>query len=239
MAMSKFVGGGKVGDYTYERTLAGRTVRAKAGVPIDSTVLEGFPAQGAPVKLRNTSDRTLFATLLVRGVPKAGEEKASSSGLSIDVSYEDAEGAPVDLARVVQGGDIVAQVSVRNLTPHRIDNIALTQMVPAGYEIHNERMEGAESAGARSAEPRRTGFFFIPDGSPSATSGTVEHLDIRDDRVLRYFGLKPGESIGFKTRLNAAYLGRFYLPSLSVEAMYDATKAARTRGQWVEVVSAR
>jgi len=32
--------------------------------------------------------------------------------------------------------------------------------------------------------------------------------------------------------------GRFYLPSTSVEAMYDATKNARTKGQWVEVFPA-
>jgi len=38
--------------------------------------------------------------------------------------------------------------------------------------------------------------------------------------------------------LNAAYLGRYYLPGASVEAMYEATKQARLGGTWVEVVSA-
>jgi len=213
MAMSKFAGAGKLGDYTYERSVAGRTERAKAGVPVDSTVFEDFPARGAPVKLRNTSERTLFATVVVRGIPRAGEDQASASGLSLDVDYRGGDGSPLDLARLSQGQDIVAEVSVKNTTGQRIDNIALMQMVPAGYEIHNERLEGA-------------------------TSAQVEHLDIRDDRVLRYFALKPGESISLRTRLTAAYLGRFYLPSTSVEAMYDATKNARVEGRWVEVVSA-
>lgn len=239
MAMSKFVGGGTVIDYTYERSVAGRVEKAKAGVPIDSTVLKDFPSQGAPVNVKNTSDRTLFATMVVRGIPKAGDDEASASGLSLDVDYRNSDGSAVDLAKLRQGQDVVADVSVKNTTPHRLDNIALTQMVPAGYEIHNERMDGAETAGKRSGEPRRAGFFFFTDGSASATSGIVEHLDIRDDRVLRYFALKPGESINFKTRLTAAYLGRFYLPSLSVEAMYDATKHARIKGRWVEVVPAR
>jgi uncharacterized protein YfaS (alpha-2-macroglobulin family) len=57
-------------------------------------------------------------------------------------------------------------------------------------------------------------------------------VDIRDDRVLQYFSLRRGETIRFQTRLNAAYLGRYYLPSVLVEAMYDATKQARTAGQW-------
>ena len=77
----------------------------------------------------------------------------------------------------------------------------------------------------------------MPDGSPAAASATLEHLDIRDDRILRYFGLKAGESVHFTTRLNAAYLGRYYLPSQSVEAMYDAGKSARTKGRWVEIVA--
>ena len=65
---------------------------------------------------------------------------------------------------------------------------------------------------------------------------TPEHVDIRDDRIYRHFSLKPQERITFITRLNAAYRGRFYLPSISAEAMYDATRFARTKGQWVEVV---
>jgi len=36
--------------------------------------------------------------------------------------------------------------------------------------------------------------------------------------------------------LNAAYLGRFYLPTISTEAMYDNTVSARKPGKWVEVV---
>ena len=66
---------------------------------------------------------------------------------------------------------------------------------------------------------------------------TAEYVDIRDDRVNRYFGLRPAETIYFETRLNAAYIGRYYLPGASVEAMYDATQQARLKGQWVEVVS--
>ena len=36
--------------------------------------------------------------------------------------------------------------------------------------------------------------------------------------------------------LNAAYQGRFYLPAVSCEAMYDNSIFARVPGQWVEVV---
>ena len=63
----------------------------------------------------------------------------------------------------------------------------------------------------------------------------AEYVDFRDDRIFSYFALNANESIDFMVHLNAAYVGRFYLPSISVEAMYDASKQARTQGQWVEV----
>ena len=55
--------------------------------------------------------------------------------------------------------------------------------------------------------------------------------------MQRFFSLGAGESIFFETRLNAAYLGKFYLPGATIEAMYEATQHARVKGQWVEVVS--
>jgi len=36
--------------------------------------------------------------------------------------------------------------------------------------------------------------------------------------------------------LNASYVGRFYLPSVYCEAMYDNEINARKGGKWVEVV---
>ena len=44
-----------------------------------------------------------------------------------------------------------------------------------------------------------------------------------------------GQSLTVRSLLNAAYLGSYYLPSVSVEAMYDATTYGRTAGTWVTV----
>ncbi len=142
---------------------------------------------------------------------------------------------PVDVTRVTQGTDLVANITVRNLTPLRIDNIALTQMVPAGWEIHNDRMDNAADGGDKSNEGAAESSDGIPVARLSDSEAQADHMDIRDDRVLQYFGLRSGQSIRFRTRVNAAYVGRYYLPSVSVEAMYDASKFARSKGQWVQV----
>ena len=164
---------------------------------------------------------------------KTDLEQATASGLSLQVGYTDADGNPVDLAKLKQGSDLAVDLTVRNGTSVAIDNIALTQIVPSGWEIHNERLAGEGNAtGER--EPQARNRF---DGSLSQTARRADHVDIRDDRVLQYFSLRPGETIRFQTRVNAAYLGRYYLPGVLVEAMYDASKQAHTAGQWTEVVA--
>ena len=47
--------------------------------------------------------------------------------------------------------------------------------------------------------------------------------------------LRRGESRSFTFKLNSSYLGRFYMPQVSVEAMYDGSIYARDLGNWVEV----
>jgi uncharacterized protein YfaS (alpha-2-macroglobulin family) len=52
-----------------------------------------------------------------------------------------------------------------------------------------------------------------------------------------FFDLKPGEAKTFNVRLNAAYPGRYYLPTVTVEAMYDHSINARRKGRWVLVTA--
>lgn len=214
LAMSKFVGDDSVNAaFSFERLIAnGAVTDIKSKTPLYSEKLISFPLSGARIKLKNTSERTLYANILVEGMPRAGEEKASSKGLTLSVSYSGVQGNNLNFSRLIQGTDFVAKVTVKNVTQAKLDNIALTQVVPSGWEIHNQRMDGQDT---------------LPEG--------VDYQDIRDDRVYTYFGLKPGEERTFKTMLNATYLGKYYLPSVSAEAMYDATKQARSKGEWVEV----
>ena len=171
---------------------------------------------------------------------RAARKTRRRTASSIDVGYSDATGKPVRAcASCAQGSDLIAQITVRNISKRRLDNLALTQMVPAGWEIRNERLEDVGDRGrthaGRAAQHR---FWWVPGWLADAIMRSAEYIDIRDDRVHALLQPAPGESIFFETRLNAAYLGRFYLPGAGIEAMYDAKQHARQKGQWVEVVPA-
>ena len=226
--------------FTFDYSAGKSRATVSGTTPLASLTLPALPAAGLPLMLRNTSDRKLYVTASVRAVPQSGEEAVSANGLSINVTYSDADGNAVDLARVSQGMDLIAQISVKNLGTRVVDNLALSQLVPAGWEIRNDRLEGVDTAGDREQEGASRGaYWWVPSEWRKQALREAEYVDIRDDRIQRYFSLRTGESIFFETRLNAAYLGRYYLPGASIEAMYDARQHARLKGQWVEVVSAQ
>jgi hypothetical protein len=93
-------------------------------------------------------------------------------------------------------------------------NVALAYVVASGWEIRNDRL----------------------DPSRSRATSPFDYQDVRDDRVYTYFDLTAGETKTVVVALHASYLGRFYAPLVTVEAMYDATLNARATGRWVEVV---
>lgn len=236
MAMARFAGSGTGTGFDADLTLgSGKPVRVSSTRAVLQRELGALPSQGMKLQLRNNAPRVLFATLAARGIPPAGNDVAGAAGLAMEIDYKDESGNNVNVTRVAQGTDLVAHIVVRNLTPLRIDNLALTQMVPAGWEIHNDRLDNVDGLGERDRDERSGSSDELPVARRSDGDAQPDHSDLRDDRVLHYFSLRSGQSIRFRTRVNAAYIGRYYLPSVSVEAMYDAGKFARSKGQWIQV----
>ena len=135
---------------------------------------------------------------------------------SAQASYVvDKDGNAVNVSKLQQGTEITAVTTITNTTGSRIGDVALTQILPSGWEIVNTR--------------------FTDYGAEKANT-SIEYTDIRDDRVNYYFDLKAKETLTFKTTINASYLGTYYLPGLQCEAMYDADYIVRNKGQWIEVV---
>lgn len=184
-----------------------------------------LPAGEATLELMNLADTMLYLTLHQEGIPLAGDEPAAANGLALEINYATLSGDPVDVAQLSQSSDLIATVRVINQSPHDLTDLALTHVVPAGWEIDNPRLDAQDNP-----------------GTPASAAGTprtaLDYQDTRDDRVLSYFGIKRGEAKELKVVLNAAYLGRYYLPAVKVESMYNAQWHANTAGQWVEVVKA-
>lgn len=231
LAISQLAAGRPGESFSFAQTVGSRTVNVTSAATMHRAAVTGVPDAGGELALRNTSQGILFAAVSVRGTPAVAAEDAAASGLAIRVNYVDASGNPVDITRLKQGEDVTVETEVHNGTREYVRNIALTHMVPSGWEIRNDRLFDADDE--RGERPARSQW----ERSMNTQSARADHVDIRDDRVLQYFDLAPGTTIRFQTRINAAYRGRYYLPGIVAEAMYDATQHARTAGRWTEVVA--
>jgi uncharacterized protein YfaS (alpha-2-macroglobulin family) len=166
------------------------------------------------ITLKNNKKNTLFVRLLNSGILPVGSEKVIQNNVTASVVFKDRKGKAINVSKIAQGTEFYAEVTLTNRKNERVENIALTQILPSGFEIVNTRY---------------TDFG-------DSTSNVADYIDIRDDRANYYFNLRGAETRQFKILLNASYLGKYYLPGLQCEAMYDNDFLARTKGQWVEVV---
>jgi len=165
------------------------------------------------ITVKNNNDNLVYVRLVQSGKLPVGEELAENRNLRVLTTYYDAAGKKIDPSSIQQGSPILAKISVENTSGDFIDNVALTQIFPSGWEIVN------------------TSFTELGGGA----AGEARFTDIRDDRVNFYFDLDSKKSKTFTVKLNASYLGNYYLPGSQAEAMYDNNYYARNKGQWVSV----
>ena len=175
------------------------------------------PAQTLSANVSNRGKAKIYARLTARMQPlemsATPNETNGRSSLRLTVTYTDKNGNPVDVKSLKQGAEFTANVTVQNDPAMAFTDLALVHIFPSGWEIFNERLINGDNN----------------------ASVNYNYRDIRDDRVLTYFNLDSGQKKSFKVRLQAAYKGTYYLPSVSCQAMYEPREQARTSGMWVRV----
>ena len=170
------------------------------------------------VAVKNQGKGALSIDLITRTQLLNDTLPAISDNLRMDIRYASMDGKPMSVNDIRQGTDFTAIASISN-TSGTTDytNLALTHIIPSGWEVYNERMTVPE------AEPQET------TDSSGNVSGQYTYQDIRDDRVLTYFNLRRGETKIFTIKLQATYAGNFILPAVQCEAMYDVNVQARSK----------
>ena len=176
-------------------------------VDIDS----GF---GQSVRVQLNAESTVtraFATLAWSGVPLEADAVAESRNLELDVRWRDENGFRIYPDTLKQGTTFWWHFRVRNTSAAYLREIALTQLLPSGWEIENTRLSGAP----------------LPGWASDLRLGRETYFDIRDDRVTYFFDIAPASyTQNFVVKVNAVTVGTFTLPPTLVEAMYN--QASRT-----------
>lgn len=221
LAIAKFVGksGGVGNELKFRYALNdGDPKERTSDAPISQVELKIRGTEGGKVLVTNTSNSTLFIKMVLDGIPAVGDQTNGENDLKMTINYTDLNFKKIDPKSIEQGADLIAEVTVMH--PGIRDDyqeMALTQIFPSGWEIRNLRMD---------------------EGNNTKVADKPEYQDIRDDRVYSYFDLNKNESKTFRVLLNATYLGDFYLPTVTCEAMYDNEIYAHRAGNWVKVIEA-
>lgn len=208
------------GTFEFEWKLNGGKVNdIKSARSVYQTDIPTNPLSGK-VEIKNKGEGVIYANLVSRTRLLKDNLPAIANNLKVEVKYTDMAGKSMDITNLKQGTDFMAIVTVSNVNATQdYTDIALTHMIPSGWEIYNERMIVDDSS----------------DLVKETEAVNYTYRDIRDDMVLTYFDLAKMKSKVFPIRLQATYAGKFTLPAIQCEAMYDVMAQGRTTAGTVNV----
>ncbi len=183
-----------IGTVTYSEN----SIQFNSNIAVTKTLYSNVDDFGM-VTIKNSGTQTLYVNITNKGVVGDTNIEQESNGIGLAVSYTDSEFRPVNVRDMSQGTNFTATVTIKNVSASDISNMALTHIVPAGWEII------------------------------SVSGDELSHYEIHDDRVLSYVDMLPvGKQVVISIRLNAAYKGQYALPAIKCCAMYDASVNANT-----------
>ncbi|MFQ5583819.1 MAG: hypothetical protein ACE5GL_05235 [Calditrichia bacterium] len=188
-------------------------------------IAEGFGKEVAIFIDEKSNLKRAFISLMWSGQPLRSDVKNESKNLILKVEWLDEDGIPISPLSLLQGTTFWAHFRVEkapSFSQQAIEEMALVQILPAGWEVENIRLSG---------EVR-------PAWMSRWRLNREEYQEIRDDRVMWFFDFPPRrDTFDFVVKLNAVTVGKFALPPALVEAMYNTRYKASKAGGTVEVTA--
>jgi len=168
------------------------------------------------VRVKNLNDESLYFALTAKSVLKKEEEKMSSNGgLALNVLYKRLNGETIaSPASIEKGERFFVVVQARNSSNVRLEDLLLNLPIPTGWEMTNNRVSDAND------EDNLENAKHVP------VSATFNYQDIKDTHVHTYFSLSSGETKQFIFEGTAVYGGKYRIPSIVLEALYDPARRA-------------
>ena len=160
----------------------------------------GQPGEKGAVTVINDGPGTLYFSSLAQGVP-AKPEADVDAGIKIRRIYMVDGEEGIDPREIRQGGLITVELHI-DTQGRALDNLAIEELLPAGWEIENPNLATSERTEVKKEDV-----------------AWVRHRDIRDDRLLLFSGPVSGERTYWYVA-RAVSPGRYTLPPAKVECMY-------------------
>ena len=146
--------------------------------------------------------RGVFYQISESGFDHETITKPMSEGLEVWREYQNRAGQVTTTAHL--GEELTVVVHVRSTSGQYLENVALEDLLPGGFEIVEESARTGTCTGW----------------------GGIEYTDVREDRLLAFGNVTPTE-MTFRYRIKATNRGTYAIPPMQAEAMYHQKIRAR------------
>ncbi|MBC7920824.1 MAG: alpha-2-macroglobulin family protein, partial [Ferruginibacter sp.] len=171
-------------------TFTGEDLVLKAGVA------------GQNIRLTPTGTGNLYYFWQAEGLSTSNEVKEEDSFLRVRKSFLDRYGREIAGSTFQQNDLVVVKITLASTDGSAVDNVVITDMLPAGFEIENPRISS------------------FPEMTWAGNAATPDHQDIRDDRI-NLFTTARGSAQTFYYVVRAVSKGTFRMGPVSADAMYN------------------
>ncbi|PSR56958.1 hypothetical protein AHMF7605_27420 [Adhaeribacter arboris] len=168
------------------------------------------------ISVRTNGQGTLYYFWNVEGISQSGSYQEEDSFLQVRKAFYDRNGNKITGNTFRQNDLVVVRIALQTQDGRSIPNVAITDLLPAGFEIENPRLSSErEIAWAKD--------LSVPD-----------HTDIRDDRINIYT-TATAKPTYFYYQVRAVSPGTFQMGPVGADAMYNAEYHSYSGGGVVRV----
>jgi len=160
------------------------------------------PFNNKTVSISNKGNGILYYTYEIEGISASGDVDEKDENIMVRKKFYDRKGNPVYLKEFKQNDLIVVEITLRSICGKYVENVAITDLLPACFEIENPRL-------ITERDMEWIKFRSTPD-----------YMDIRDDRI-NFFTTASTMDKKFYYTVRAVTPGTFVMGPVSADAMYD------------------
>ncbi len=159
--------------------------------------------KGKDVSIECSGTGRVYYFFEIEGISADGTYEEVDEFIRVRRNYYDRYGRKITGNTVNQTDLILVEVNITGLTDKHVENVAITDLLPAGFEIENPRLT------------------TLPPGMDYPNDRNYpEYMDIRDDRII-YFTTVSKYTKHFYYLVRAVSKGTFNVGPVGADAMYN------------------
>lgn len=199
LAIGKLARSAGKSTVTADIKVNGKTVGRFDGKTV---VLHAKDLRGTNVELATRGEGSLYYWWQSEGISAGGSYREEDNYIQVRRKFFDRSGNPVSGNLFRQNDLVIVQITVNKSYAGTFENVAVTDLLPAGFEIENPRTKEIP------------GMDWIKDAD------TPTQLDVRDDRINLFIDLSSSRQVYYYA-VRAVTPGIFRMGPVSADAMYN------------------